>query len=253
MKRKGFTLIELLVVISIIAILAALLMPTLSKAREQARMAQCRSNEKVHGTGYVQYKHDNNKWPTMSPGHDEGTGFTWFQLNQTNLGGLYPTYVDATDAFDCPGSGGDIPQYDSATERILNSEYAQDNELWYEQSPMRVVLGDMLDDDADDTTDDAINHWGVDAPACNLLFTDTHVETVDAAPDVGPPYKVCNPYTPDCDVYALNYHYKRYHQACYLYEDCTLEEIIPDADMAKHAQLPPCPPDPVNCPPKCGP
>jgi prepilin-type N-terminal cleavage/methylation domain-containing protein len=77
-KRIGFTLVELLVVISIIAILLAVLMPALGKAREQARSVVCKSNTKQWGMMLSMYAGANNgKFMRGFTDNSKGDGGMW--------------------------------------------------------------------------------------------------------------------------------------------------------------------------------
>lgn len=90
--NKGFTLIELLVVIAIIGILAGILLPVLSRARESARSTQCASNVKQIGMGLIMYANENGEqFPTDTTGSA-----------MTSLNLLYPNYVSDPRTFNCP-------------------------------------------------------------------------------------------------------------------------------------------------------
>jgi len=66
-KSKGFTLIELLVVIGIISILIAMLLPSLKRAREQARFVQCQSNLRQVAMAFFMYANDNKQVGPTTP------------------------------------------------------------------------------------------------------------------------------------------------------------------------------------------
>ncbi|MBO5991918.1 MAG: prepilin-type N-terminal cleavage/methylation domain-containing protein, partial [Lentisphaeria bacterium] len=77
-EARSFTLIELLVVIAIIAILAGILMPALSQARERGRSATCVSNLKNVMMALNQYSEDYNGWIYSAyKDHNKITDFTY--------------------------------------------------------------------------------------------------------------------------------------------------------------------------------
>jgi len=116
--RRAFTLIELLVVIAIIAILAAMLLPALAKAKGKARRIQCINNQHQIGLAFHMYANDSRDWFPVT----DGWGATGGQLpptpdlagNAADYGGQVPqtnrplnVYVGNINTFHCPADAGD--------------------------------------------------------------------------------------------------------------------------------------------------
>ena len=69
---KGMTLIELMIVVSVLAILAAIVIPTVSNARERATVTSAATSMKAYAQACIRYQMDHDAWPPTAPG---GHGF----------------------------------------------------------------------------------------------------------------------------------------------------------------------------------
>ena len=167
MTKKHFTLIELLVVIAIIAILAAILMPALSQARERAKASTCQNNMKQVGIGMLQYAQDCGDvimlwYPQDSTNFTQGISLLGLiSRNYVQIYGndkqkpLAPkicgNYIQNYDMFFCPASA--VPNYNSGgkdrsyatfnmpAEHPMNPAYPSD------ASKLFAITGSIKDED----------------------------------------------------------------------------------------------------------
>ncbi len=101
MKKAAFTLIELLVVIAIIAILAAMLLPALNKARNQAKRASCANNHKTLSLGVLLYVDAYDFFPVTSEADDSPSpygGLRWKSMIAPYFGISLDDVVGSTAA-----------------------------------------------------------------------------------------------------------------------------------------------------------
>jgi len=181
--RRAFTLIEMLVVIAIIAILAGLLMPALSRAREEGRKTACLSNQHQVGLSLLMYQGDYRDWPSWLV----TTGGNTYGDSSLSIAELYRNYGETVDLFVCPSTEDDVimtPWDEDGTAVDLDNDLNTEELRFVTQSDLYQEMGAADPNDPSYVMDPDIprNAWaaravyadGPDMPTLRAIWAATY-------------------------------------------------------------------------------
>lgn len=203
-NKNGFTLIELLVVIAIIAILAGLLLPTLSRAKQRAWTVSCNSNLRQIGLGMRMFADDSNEYYPES-----GATIYWGAIDPRTGKASWMeqmfSYLGNTNAYNCPGNAqlaqpyrGPFNYFNGCNAAFVTTGGFAAVRATAVRFPSAFVLGgdtagtqggptlfDPLDADKDDYTQNCVGgaasstlteYWQIHSQGQNVMFADGHSE-----------------------------------------------------------------------------